>query len=104
MCDGHYFAAGRSFGSTRPDRGEMRDYFDLMEIDRRRVVDVEEGLSLFARRYEPSNAAEYVMTIVRALGYLGDVADDPELPASRAEIESYWTKRQPALLRNVKRW
>lgn len=86
------------------DRGEMRDYFDLMELDRRRVVDVEEGLSLFLERYEPSNPAEYVMTIVRALGYLGDVAADPELPTSRTEIESYWTKRQLALLSNIKRW
>ena len=86
------------------DRGEMRDYYDLMEIDRRRIVEVEEGLALFLQRYHPPNPDEYVVTVIRALGYLGDVADDPALPASRAEIESYWMKRQPALLRNVQRW
>lgn len=86
------------------DRGELRDYFDLMEIDRCRLVSAEEGLALFVERYSPANPDEYVSAIVRSLGYLGDVADDPALPAGRDQIESYWAARLPALLRNISRW
>ncbi len=35
------------------DRGELRDYFDLMEIDQRGIVPVAEGLQLFVERYDP---------------------------------------------------
>ncbi len=35
------------------DRGELRDHFDLMEIDQRGIVPVAEGLQLFVERYDP---------------------------------------------------
>lgn len=86
------------------DRGELRDYFDLMEIDRRGLVTVEEGLALFAERYSPPEPDGYVSAIIRSLGYLGDVADDPSLPIKKATIERYWARRQPALWASVSRW
>jgi hypothetical protein len=83
------------------DRGELRDYFDLMEIDRRRIIPVEEGLQLFVERYDPPNPDEYVTTIVKSLGYLDDVADDPALPVERGEIERFWSARHRTILQNL---
>ena len=53
------------------DRGEMRDYFDLMEIDRR-AIPAEEGIALFLEKYNPRESDHLVATIVRSLGYLDD--------------------------------
>jgi len=85
------------------DRGELRDYYDLMEIDRRGVVPVEEGVALLLEKYMVRDPDLLVVTIVRALGYLGDVADDPALPSSRPEIERYWARRQPELAAHLAR-
>ncbi len=86
------------------DRGELRDYFDLMEMDRLHVVAVEEGLALFLRRYSPSDPDTYISLIVRALGSFGDVADDPALPVPRREIEDYWAARHHRLVARISRW
>jgi hypothetical protein len=85
------------------DCGELRDYYDLMEIDRRGVVMMEEGIALVLERYMVRDADQLVTTIVRALGYLGDVADDPALPATRSEIARYWSVRQPEVIANLAR-
>jgi hypothetical protein len=37
------------------DRGELRDYFDLMAIEQQTGRTVEEGLSLFLARFAPAN-------------------------------------------------
>lgn len=78
------------------DRGELRDYFDLIALERagRRV---EEGLGLFLARYRPTAPEAAILHIVRGLGYLADVTDDPALPLPRAEIERYWTARAPGI-------
>lgn len=86
------------------DRGALRDYFDLMELDRRRVIPAEEALRLLLEKYEPRNPDETLMTVVRALGYLDDVEADPALPVSGDDIARYWSKRQPQVLRNLARW
>lgn len=86
------------------DRGAMRDYFDLMELDRRRVVPAEEALRLMLERYRPQNPDDTLMTVVRSLGYLDDVEPDPALPVSDDTIARYWSKRQPQILRNLPRW
>lgn len=78
--------------------GELRDYFDLMEMERLARFDVERGLGLYVARYNPSDVRTSVARIVRALGYLGDVSDDPGLPIERGEIEAYWRRRQPQVL------
>ena len=83
------------------DRGELRDYFDLMAIEEQASLPVEEGIPLSITRYAPTNVDQYVDSIVRSLGYFGDVADDPGLPAPRSEIERYWMRRQRPLMKHL---
>src|SRR5262249_40072056 len=80
------------------DRGELRDYFDLKTIEELTAYRVEQGLALYVARYEPRVPESAIAPIVRALGYFGDVADDPGLPASRTDIEPYWRRRQPQIV------
>jgi hypothetical protein len=77
-----------------PKRGELRDYFDLMVIEQRAGRRVEEGLGLFRQRYRPVDPENAVSSILRALGHFDDVADDPQLPVSRGEIQRYFIRRQ----------
>lgn len=86
------------------DRGELRDYFDVMTIENEARRTVEEGLSLYMARYGVSPEDVTLRHIVSGLGYFDDVADDEALPASRDEIVSYWRKRQPEVVRNVGRF
>lgn len=81
------------------DRGELRDYFDLMVIEQRTDLTVEEGLVLFVDRYQPASPESAISAIVRGLGYLDDVNDDPGLPVERAEVEAYWRRRAPEIVR-----
>lgn len=81
------------------DRGTLRDYFDLMQIDDH--VPMEEGLTLLGEKYRPRSPGSLIAKITRGLGYLDDVEDDPTLPLSRADIESFWTHRQPHLVSNI---
>lgn len=81
------------------DRGALRDYFDLMIIDEH--LPMEEGLRLLVEKYQPRAPAGLIANVVRGLGYLGDVEDDPSLPQSRAEIERFWSSRQPRLARQA---
>lgn len=83
------------------DRGELRDYFDLMILEQQAALRVEEGLLVFIERYRPIPVEAAVLHIVRGLGYFGDVADDPGLPAARRDIEGYWTRRQPELVSSL---
>lgn len=79
------------------DRGELRDYFDLLTLERRTDLRAETILPLFVERYRPRIPRQAVATIVLGLGYLGDVGDDPTLPLSRSDIEAYWQHRQPQI-------
>ncbi|MGF1616829.1 MAG: nucleotidyl transferase AbiEii/AbiGii toxin family protein [Acidimicrobiia bacterium] len=83
------------------DRGELRDYFDLMVLEQQEGLRVEEGLSVFTERYRPATPEAAVLHIVRGLGYFDDVADDPGLPVGRREIEGYWTSRQPEIVASL---
>ncbi len=85
------------------DRGELRDYFDIMTIEKRTPLTAEEGLGIFLDRYRPKAPDEAVIAIVRALGSLGDVQDDPALPVRRSTIEKYWAKRQKGLVTHLER-
>lgn len=82
-------------------RGELRDYFDIMKIEEDRLIMAETGLALAIEKYSPTQPDQYIKSIVRALGYLGDVEDDPPLPASRKVIVDYWMKRQRSLMRHI---
>jgi hypothetical protein len=80
------------------DRGELRDYFDLMVLDSTGTVPVEEGLAHFFARYDPPNPRQYDDLILRALSYTDDVQDDPGLPVERARVTGYWSRRAPAVV------
>lgn len=82
------------------DRGELRDYFDVMVIDGEPGFSVEQGLADYQQRYADQNQNNLV-SIVRALGYLEDVTDDPGLPLPRERIEAFWRRRQPDLIKNL---
>ena len=84
------------------DRGELRDYFDLMTIEQAGVHRVEQGLAYYRERYHVGPDHVTLSHIVRGLGYLDDVADDPGLPLSRDDIERYWRTRQPQIARNLR--
>lgn len=81
------------------DRGELRDYFDLMVIEQRTDLTVEQGLVLFIERYRPASPESAIAAIVRGLGYLDDVMDDPGLPVGREEVAAYWSRRAPQVVR-----
>lgn len=81
------------------DRGALRDYFDLMILDGH--IPTEEGLRLLVDKFQPIAPAGLIANVVRGLGYLGDVEDDPSLPVSRAQIEAFWSRRQPEVARRA---
>jgi Nucleotidyl transferase AbiEii toxin, Type IV TA system len=80
------------------DRGELRDYFDIVALERDGHRPVEEGLPLALRKYRPRAESAFVASIVRALAYLDDVQDDPALPMPKASIVAYWERRVPELV------
>lgn len=82
------------------DRGELRDYFDLMIIEQRTHITVESALLDYQARY-PTTDHAVLVHIVRALGSFTDVANDPSLPATRAAIERYWKFRQPQVVASL---
>jgi predicted nucleotidyltransferase component of viral defense system len=80
------------------DRGELRDYFDLMIVEQRTTLRMEAVLGDYDARYQTDDV-NTMLHLVRALGSFDDVADDPGLPERRSVIEGYWRARQPALVR-----
>lgn len=76
------------------DRGELRDYFDLMIIEQRTGRMADEGLALFIERFQPEYPQQAINHIVLGLGYFDDVDPDDALPVPRAQIVDYWTHRQ----------
>jgi DNA-binding MarR family transcriptional regulator len=85
---------------TIADRGELRDYFDLMVIEQRTAITIETALQDYQERYRTRDRTT-VLYIIRALGTFSDVADDPGLPVSRASITRYWTRRVRTLAVSV---
>jgi len=83
------------------NRGELRDYVDIMKIEEDRLIMAETGLAFVIEKYSPTQPDQYLESIVRALGYLSDVEDDLALPVSRKLIVEYWMKRQRSLLKHV---
>jgi len=81
------------------DRGELRDYFDLMAIEQHHAGSVEEGLGDYLRRYAPAHGATALHHLVLALGYLEDVDEDDLVPTEKSKITEYWHRRQPIIAR-----
>lgn len=86
------------------DRGELRDYFDLLAIERQGHRQAEEGIALALEKYRPKAASVFVQSIVRGLGYLDDVQEDPAIPLAKAEVAAYWERRVPEIVRNLSRY
>ena len=83
------------------DRGELRDYYDLLVIERDGRRRAEEGIALALRKYRPRAAGAFAESVVRGLSYLDDVEDDPAVPLSRAEVAAYWRSRVPEIARSL---
>lgn len=81
-----------------PQRGELRDYFDLQRIEELTGHTVDEGLGYYIARYEPQDANAQLMAIIRSLGYFDDVDEDDALPITKAEIARFWSRRQPEVI------
>lgn len=79
------------------DRGALRDYFDIMTIEQQTDISVENGLELFIQRYQPKLPDAAIAHLLRGLGYMDDVVDDPGLPVPRKTIEDYWAARMRTL-------
>jgi hypothetical protein len=80
------------------DRGELRDYLDLMTIEQRTGRRVDEGLALFVERFQPEYPDQAINHILLGLGYFDDVDPDDALPVSRQKIVDYWTRRQREII------
>jgi Nucleotidyl transferase AbiEii toxin, Type IV TA system len=80
------------------DRGELRDYFDLMTIEQRTGRTADEGLALFLARFQPEYPDQAVNHILLGLGYFDDVDPDDTLPVPRQQIIDYWARRQREII------
>jgi Nucleotidyl transferase AbiEii toxin, Type IV TA system len=85
------------------DRGEARDYFDVMSIDENGAVTLEDGIALFLERYELTPSSEALPHLVSALGYLDDVEQDDSLPLDKRALARWWRERQSRLVREMSR-
>jgi hypothetical protein len=85
-------------------RAQLRDYFDLMTIERQGGRTIEEGVGLFLARYQPEHEDSAITPILLALGHLDDVGEDPFLPVERDAIVRYWQRRQPELVAAIERY
>jgi hypothetical protein len=89
-------------------RGALRDYYDLMEMEKRTGLTAEEGLSLFVRRYRPAGVDAALAGVIFALGpaAITDATSDPSgVPKSAVkELERYWPKRQIEVTAHLDRY
>jgi predicted nucleotidyltransferase component of viral defense system len=85
------------------DRGEARDYFDVMSIDENGAVTLEDGIALFLERYKLAPSSEALPHLISALGYLDDVERDDSLPIDKPALTRWWQERQSRLVRDLSR-
>jgi Nucleotidyl transferase AbiEii toxin, Type IV TA system len=85
------------------DRGELRDYYDIKAIEQQAGLTVEDGIALYAERYDISSRSDTLAHIVSALGYLDDIEEDDALPVGKDELAAWWKTRQARLVRHLSR-
>ena len=89
------------------DRGELRDYYDLMCIETMGGTTVVRMLDWYCLRYGVDRTHQSVYHIVRALGSFNDVADDTWLseclgkPRLLDAVARYWQRRQPEIAKRL---
>ena len=84
----------------------LRDYFDVMSVEQLAGITVEEGFTLYLRKYGLSANHGSVHALVRGFGYFDDVMDDPILQGMvgedvRERVVGFFTARHPAIVRSV---
>ena len=79
------------------DRGELRDYFDLMIIEQRTGRTADEGLALFVERFRPEYPGRR-STISCSASDTSTTWIPTTHCRSRAQIVDYWTRRQPEIV------
>ena len=85
------------------DRKQLRDYVDVMFIETRGNIRLEQGIMLYFRRY---SLDLHTAAVNRYLGHLVDfrhLEDDPAVRATfgegiRERVEQYFRSRQPELM------
>ncbi|MBA2317147.1 MAG: nucleotidyl transferase AbiEii/AbiGii toxin family protein [Euzebyales bacterium] len=82
------------------DRGELRDYVDVMTIEQRTAHTIELGLGYYAERYAVGAHHTSLTHIVRAMVTFDDVADDPTI-GDRADVERFFRARHPAVVASL---
>ena len=84
----------------------LRDYFDVMSLEQLAGITVEDGFTLYLRKYGLSVNHGSVHALVRGFGYFDDVMDDPILQGMAGEdvrdrVVGFFTARHPAIVRSV---
>lgn len=77
------------------DRGELRDYVDLMVIEQRTPHRLEQGIGYYLRRYGLGPAHSSLDHITRALDAVDDLAPDPALTERLTEVGEHFLRRAP---------
>lgn len=85
------------------DRHILRDYFDVMCIEQKAGITIEEGVALYLQRYGLSPQHGSVHSLVAGLGYFDDVEDDPLLRGMigedvRDRVVNYFESRHPEIV------
>jgi hypothetical protein len=84
------------------DRGELRDYVDLMVIEQRTPHRFEQGIGYYLQRYGLGPAHSSLDHITRALGAVHDLAPDPALDERLPEVREHFTRRAPEVLAHMR--
>jgi hypothetical protein len=82
----------------------MRDALPAAAIERDAHRRVGEGIALALRKYRPRGEQAFVASLLRSLGYLDDVEEDPAAPVSKPEVAAYWAARTPEITASLSRW
>lgn len=90
------------------DRGELRDYVDLMAIEQLAHRTAEEGIEIYLQRYGLDDTHPSLRAIVLGLGHFDDVAGDPLLEAEQGpdlldRVRAYWQQRQREVIAHLDR-
>jgi len=88
-------------------RGAVRDYVDLWAIEQATARRVESGLAMLDLRYPGAAERRTWLEVIRALGYVDDVRNQP-LPQllspfglTFAQLRRYWQKREREIVANL---
>lgn len=90
------------------DRKQLRDFIDVMCVERDGGIAIEQGLILYCRKHGVSFDLETVRTFLRHLGDFRYLDDDPAMHASfgvdaRQDVVAYFQRRVPQVTASFSR-